>query len=196
MLKDIGDLAVKKKQKKKHNANCRYCCCDFMSTDQGHFFCMYYFVYTSASTSRENFMASRRADKHTTHEKSNSWERIHRTLPFHLTSTRRAHRLCANGLICCFNVAFSVIDCSFSIKNGFTDADCLFLGSHVFLKAGHPVDCCKLTVKGILSSLLQYLSLSFSLTPPGLLSGRFLPSTLCLLGDHYTERGMLERRAE
>lgn len=136
-----------------------------MSTDQGHFFCMYYFVYTSASTSRENFMASRRADKHTTHEKSNSWERIHRTLPFHLTSTRRAHRLCANGLICCFNVAFSVIDCSFSIKNGFTDADCLFLGSHVFLKAGHPVDCCKLTVKGILSSLLQYLSL-FLTHPP------------------------------
>lgn len=41
-----------------------------MSTDQGHFFCMYYFVYTSASTSRENFMASRRADKHTTHEKT------------------------------------------------------------------------------------------------------------------------------
>lgn len=38
--------------------------------------------------------------------------------------------------------------------------------------------------------------LFFSLTPPGLLSGRFLPSTLCLLGDHYTERGMLERRAE
>lgn len=59
-----------KKKKKKHNANCRNCCCDFMSTDQGHFFCMYYFVYTSASTSRENFMASRRADKHTTHEKT------------------------------------------------------------------------------------------------------------------------------
>lgn len=108
-----------------------------------------------------------------------------------------AHRPLVYGVICHFSLASAVlIDClAASIRNGTTDAreSATFFSPHVFFRPGRLEDSRKRAVRPILSTLPSYLSLRLSgrrvFFPPGILSGRFLPSTAYPLGDHWTVAG-------